>query len=62
MHSSEMRILAKAMGEALFDSVLAEIAGRELGGPPHRAPDFFRFCEVLAAEQSATSHVMLSED
>jgi hypothetical protein len=41
MHSHQVRISAKAMGEALFDSVLAEIVGREFGGPPHRTPDFF---------------------
>ena len=26
-----------------FRSVLAEIAGREFGGPPHRTPDLFSF-------------------
>ena|SRR5277367_1087983 len=31
---------AKRWGKR-FRSVLAEIAGREFGGPPHRTPDFF---------------------
>jgi hypothetical protein len=35
--------LAKSDGGSAFKQFLAEIASQKLGGPPHRASDFFLF-------------------
>ena len=39
-----------------FRSVLAEIAGREFGGPPHRTPGLFSFLLIFPTHTYSAAH------
>jgi hypothetical protein len=47
MHSIEMQILGKSDGGSAFDLFSLRSHCQELGGPPHRVPDFFLAHTIL---------------
>jgi len=63
MQHGKVRILGKSDGGSAFQAFLAEIASQKLGGPPHRASDFFLFGAVSgkSGEPKSVSYPHLTE-